>query len=217
VPASDPCPICQKRRRERFCPAKGEKICAVCCGREREVSLDCPFDCAYLIIAHRREDEHRAPLTAVDAPFPDVAISADIIDGQQPLLSALAGTLLGVADEHRDLVDADALAALMALAETYRTLGAGLYYERPPVAPFAQLLYGTLLKFLEEWKQPERRAGAPASKDTDVFKLLVFLARVGRSRSNGRPKTRGYLQFLRQQFPHSAAPPPRETSRIIMP
>jgi hypothetical protein len=79
------------------------------------------------------------------------------------------------------------------------------------------LLYGSLLKFLEEWKQPERRAGAPASKDADIFKLLVFLTRVGRSRSNGRPKTRGYMQFLRAQFPRAAAAAPREASRIIMP
>jgi hypothetical protein len=217
VAASDPCPICQKRRRERFCPAKGEKICSVCCGREREVSLDCPPDCAYLITAHRWEEEHRTPLTESEMPFPDVAISADVIDGQRPLLSSLVGALLAAADEHRDLADPDVLAALAALAETYRTLGAGLYYEKPPVAPFAQMLYGALLKFLEEWKQPERRAGAPAPKDTDVFKLLVFLARVGRSRSNGKPKTRGYMQFLREQFPQAAAAPQRETSRIIIP
>jgi len=216
VAASDPCPICQKRRRERFCPAKGEKICAVCCGREREVTLDCPPDCSYLIAAHRWEEEHRPPLAESDAPFPDVAIRADLIEKQRPLLSSLVGALLGAADEHRDLVDVDALAALAALAETYRTLGAGLYYEKPPVAPLAQLLYGVLMKFVEEWKQPERRAGAPSSSDTDIFKLLVFLTRVGRSRSNGRPKTRGYLQFLRAQFPRPAARP-AETSRIIMP
>ena len=46
------CAICGKRRPERFCPAKGEKICAPCCGKEREVTLDCPSDCAYLISAH---------------------------------------------------------------------------------------------------------------------------------------------------------------------
>jgi hypothetical protein len=194
----------------------GEKICAICCGREREVTLDCPLDCSYLITAHRWEEEHRPPLSEADAPFPDVAVTADLIEGQRPLLSSLVGALLGAADENRELVDADVLAALAALAETYRTLGAGLYYEKPPVAPLAQLLYGILLKFLEEWKQPERRAGAPASKEIDIFKLLVFLTRVGRSRSNGRPKTRGYLQFLREQFPRPVAQP-AQTSRIIMP
>jgi hypothetical protein len=194
----------------------GEKICAICCGREREVTLDCPLDCSYLITAHRWEEEHRPPLSEADAPFPDVAVTADLIEGQRPLLSSLVGALLGAADENRELVDADVLAALAALAETYRTLGAGLYYEKPPVAPLAQLLYGILLKFLEEWKQPERRAGAPASKEIDIFKLLVFLTRVGRSRSNGRPKTRGYLQFLRGQFPRPVAQP-AQTSRIITP
>lgn len=217
MPAFDPCPICEKRRRERFCPAKGEKICAICCGREREVTLDCPPDCTYLITAHRREEEHRPPLSATDAPFPDVTITADLIENQRPLMSSLVGALLGASDENRDLVDQDVLATLAALAETYRTLGAGLYYEKPPVAPLAQALYGTLLRFFEEWKRPERRAGAPASKETDIFKLLVFLARVGRSRSNGRPKTRGYLQFLRAQFPRAVAAAPKETSRIIMP
>jgi hypothetical protein len=217
VPASDPCPICNKRRPQRFCPAKGEKICAVCCGTEREVTLDCPSDCSYLITAHRWEEEHRSAPAESDAPFPDVSFHADLIEDQRPLLSFFVRALLAAADEHRELVDSNVLAALMALAETYRTLGAGLYYERPPAAPLAQALYGTLLKFLEEWKKPESRGGAPASKDTDVFKLLVFLARVGRSRSNGRPNTRGYLQFLREQFPRPAATQPAETSRIIMP
>ena len=52
------CPICGKRRPERFCPAKCEKICAICCGTEREVALDCPSDCSFLIAAHRYEIEH---------------------------------------------------------------------------------------------------------------------------------------------------------------
>src|SRR5262249_16974412 len=41
------CPICEKRKGARFCPAKGEKICAICCGTEREVTIDCPVHCSY--------------------------------------------------------------------------------------------------------------------------------------------------------------------------
>ena len=58
------CPICEKRRAERFCPAKAEKICAVCCGKEREVTITCPTDCAYLISAHRYEREHPRDIPA---------------------------------------------------------------------------------------------------------------------------------------------------------
>ena len=35
------CPICENRKAARFCPAKGENICAVCCGTEREVTISC--------------------------------------------------------------------------------------------------------------------------------------------------------------------------------
>src|ERR1700733_517018 len=112
MPAPDPCPICHKRRRQRFCPALGESICAICCGTEREVTLDCPLDCTYLIAAHRWEEEHRAPLAQSEMPFADVQISADLIEQQRPLLSSLVAKILAAADEQRDLVDADVLAAL---------------------------------------------------------------------------------------------------------
>src|SRR6185437_3901085 len=49
------CPICEKRKPKRFCPAKGEKICAICCGTYREVTIDCPVDCPHLIAARRYE------------------------------------------------------------------------------------------------------------------------------------------------------------------
>ncbi len=67
------CPICEKRRAERYCPAKGEKICAIDCGTEREVSIDCPSDCAYLIAAHRWEQTHPKPLAESEVPFPEVS------------------------------------------------------------------------------------------------------------------------------------------------
>ncbi|MDR3721481.1 MAG: hypothetical protein P4L00_07770 [Candidatus Acidoferrales bacterium] len=58
------CAICEKRPPTRYCPAKGVKICAICCGREREVTIDCPADCPHLIAAHRYEAEHRKPPSA---------------------------------------------------------------------------------------------------------------------------------------------------------
>jgi len=70
------CPICNKRRAERYCPATGEKICAVDCGTEREVTIDCPTDCAYLAAAHHWEQSHPKPLAENEIPFPHVTFSA---------------------------------------------------------------------------------------------------------------------------------------------
>ncbi len=211
------CPICGKRKPERFCPAKGEKICAVCCGTEREVTIDCPTDCAYLAAAHRYEDEHPKPVAESEIPFPDIEVSRDLVHEQRPVISGLAYTILKYGAEQRSLADPDAMAALEALAETYRTLGSGIYYEKPPDAALPQGLYAALAKFLEDYKKQEtERSGFPSLKNTEIFHLLVFLLRVGRSRSNGRPRSRRLLEFLRAQFPRSPELE-REPPRIITP
>lgn len=210
------CPICEKRKAVRFCPAKGEKICAVCCGTEREVSIDCPADCSYLIAAHRYEDLHQRSLPA-DTPLLDVKIPQDVIHAQQNVLSGLAFTAAKSSAAHPLTTDPDLLAALQALAETYKTLGSGIYYEKPPDATLARELYAALAQFLKESQQhPAERPGSPPVKDSEVFSLLVFLYRMGLLRTNGRPRARRYIEFLRSQFP--AAPElKREESRIIVP
>jgi hypothetical protein len=211
------CPICEKRRPERFCPAKGEKICAVCCGREREVTMDCPSDCPYLITAHRYEREHRAPLTPEEFPFCDVEFSVDFVHERWAVVAGLAGTILGFQAENKDLRDREVLAAVQALAETCRTLGMGIYYERPPDAPLPRALYGRFAEFLQDFKkQDPNRTGLGSLKDSDVFRLLVFLLRVGKQETNGRPRSRSFLDFLRARFP-VPADAPKEEPRIILP
>jgi hypothetical protein len=210
------CPICNKRRPERFCPAQGEKICAVCCGTERERTLDCPADCVYLIKAHRYEQEHRQPLTADDMPFSGVDVSRNLIHEQEPLVSGLAHTLVKFSDEQRALTDPDALASVTALAETYRTLVSGIYYEKPPDSPLQAALYAALAAFIQQYKQQSASTNFATLKDSAVFPVLVYLARICRNSTNGRPRSRLFLQLLRAGNPQ-AQEQPAETSRIITP
>jgi hypothetical protein len=211
------CPICEKRKPKRFCPAKGEKICTVCCGTEREVTIDCPSDCPYLIAARRYEEEHRKPITPEQVPYPDVQFTSDFIHENRAVFSGLGYSILKFAAEQRSLNDAEALEALGALAETYRTLGTGIYYERPPEAPLPHALYRHLTEFLQEFKKEDaQRTGFSNLKDSEVFHLFVFLLRVGRHETNGRPRSRAFLDFLRAQFPRTPELE-REAPRIITP
>ena len=211
------CPICNKRKAERYCPAKGEKICAVCCGTEREVTIDCPADCAYLVAARRYEEEHRKPVPPGEVPFPEAQFSPDLIHERRPVVSALGYAILKFAAGQPALVDADTLAALTALAETYRTLTSGIYYEKPPAAALPRGLYDELSKMIQDSRQQEaERTGFSSLKDTEIFYLLVFLLRIGRLRTNGRPRARGFLEFLRAQYPQ-APELGRAQSRIITP
>jgi hypothetical protein len=211
------CPICEKRRAERYCPAMGEKICAIDCGTGREVSIDCASDCAYLLAAHRWEQEHPKPLTESEMPFPDVSFSGDLIHTRQAVLSGIGFTVLIYGAEQRSLRDTDVLGAAQAMAETYRTLISGIYYEKPPDNPVAAGLYAALAKFFEDEKKHQaEHPEFPALKDSEIFHLLVFFLRFGRLRSNGRPRTRAFIEFLRAQFPREAGLT-KEEPRIIMP
>jgi len=107
------------------------------------------------------------------------------------------------------------MAALTALAETYRTLGSGIYYEKPPDEPVARGLYTELMKFVQK-SQQEEAEGTGRLKDAEVLPLLVFLLRVARARTNGRPRSKAFLDFLRAQFPQSPEIE-AEKSKIIMP
>jgi len=209
------CPICQKRKPGRFCPAKAEKICAVCCGTEREVTIDCPSDCGYLLSAHRYENEHPRSLSA-DTPMLDVRITSDTIHAHGQFLSAVAFTIAKFCASQPSATDPDALAALRALAETYKTLLSGIVYEQPPAAPVQRELYDALAAFVGEVKQQATQTSIGAVKDSEIFQLLLFLFRMGLLRTNGRPRSRCFIEFLRGQFP-GAQELKREESRIIVP
>ena len=212
------CPICEKRPPKRFCPARGEKICAICCGREREVTIDCPSDCPHLIAARRYESDNRKPLSEEDFLYRDVEFQADFVHENWPSVAAIAAAILGFQMQNKELGDRDAQSALSALAETYRTLATGIYYERPPEAFLPRALYGQLAESLRNLrKQEAERTGLSSSLgETGIFHLLVFLLRIADRETNGRPRSRAFLDFLKARFPLPAAAP-QDSSRIILP
>jgi len=211
------CAICGKRPPKRFCPAKDEKICAPCCGREREGTIDCPPDCSHLVTAHRYEAEHRKPISAEEFPYRDVDFPAEFVSERWAIVTSLAVAILDFQIQNRELTDASAYSALEALAETYRTLESGIYYERPPERPLDRALYGRIAEFVQDWrKQEAERTGLSSLKDSEIFRLLVFLLRVAKRETNGRPRSRAFLDFLRTHFP-PAAGAEKEAPRIIVP
>ena len=116
-----------------------------------------------------------------------------------------------------DASDSDVLAALASLAEAYKTLATGIYYEKPPDRPAPRALYGELAKFLANLKQGEaERTGFSTLKDSEIFALLVFLYRMGLLHANGRPRSRKFIEYLHAQFPKSEDRV-REEPRIIVP
>jgi hypothetical protein len=208
------CPICQKRKPQRFCPAKEEEICSVCCGTEREVTIDCPSDCTYLI-ASRSYGLDRRKFDWSKLPFADVKIPHSFAHEHVTLLNALTYTICAFARDNAYTVDADLLAALQALAQSYRTLSSGLYYENPPDHRLQRELYEKLKAGIEDYKMAQaQNPNVPAVREGDIRDALIFFSQLGATYSNGRPKGRPYLDMLRSQFkPEEFAKP---ASNIVL-
>jgi len=215
------CSICSIHKEKRFCPAVHGRICPQCCGEQREVSLDCPSDCVYLQQA--REHEKPRPVAELDQQslFPDVEVGQPFLYEQEHLIVGLSYALAKSARADRGIRDSDLIAALTMVARQYEMLASsGLHYAAP-VTNFAhQAIAAEVQKMVKEYREAEQKhMGYSRLRDTDVLRGLVFLVRMGYTRTSGRPKSRAFVDFLLQQFPEqsSAISAGERQSQIILP
>lgn len=209
------CAICGIRRPRRFCPGVRGDICPICCGTEREVTVDCPLDCEFLREA--RKHDKLPSLAEVELPNKDIEVSEKLLRDHEPLLTYLAAALLRAALDTPGVTDLDVREALESLIRTYRTLQSGVYYESRPANPLALAVYAAVQAASEEFRAEERqRLGMTRTRDGDVLALLVFLQHFELDRNNGRKRGRAFLDALRS-FYESAAPPPETGSSLVLP
>jgi len=215
------CAICEIRKERRFCPAVHGRICPVCCGREREVALDCPSTCEFLQQARR--NERQRPMSNIDheALFPKVEVRQNFVYERETLIVGLSFAVAKVARADRSLKDRDAIAAITGLAKKYQTLTrSGLYYETTVASVPQQQIVAELEKMIAQYRELEqKRLGYATLKDSEALEALVFLVRMGHGHTSGRPKSHAFLDFLFAQFPEeSGVVAPQEAgSRFIVP
>lgn len=220
------CAICEERKEKRFCPAVHGKICPQCCGENREVTLDCPSDCPYLLQARQqaRENPAHAEQPQVDraALFPDVEIAEQFLYEREELILGLSFALAKSARGDRSLMDRDLIAALSSLAKSYQTLvNSSLIYEQATANLAHQGIAREVETMVREFRAAEQQhMGHTRLRDSDVLKALVFLLRMAFARTSGRPKSRAFVDFLFAQFPEKQsviAGPEEAGSRIVIP
>ena len=200
------CKICETRRPRRYCPGVRGDICSLCCGTEREVTVNCPFDCRFLQEAHERE--RKPPLSADAFPNQDIRITDRFLAEREPLLMFTANMMTQAALNLEGAIDLDVREALQALIRTYRTMQSGLYYDSRPTNPIAARIYDEFQQQLAAFReQVAQQQGVHTIRDTDILGLLVFLERLELQHNNGRRKGRAFLHWMTQYFPPPAAQP----------
>ena len=188
------CPLCTERAGKRFCPAKAEQICAVCCGTKREIELDCPGSCTYLKSSHDYESEKRvldAELAAKARRFDE-----EFVHRYGPLLDVISAAVVEERVDAPWLVDNDVIEVYKALSATMKTLSSGIYYESVPDGSVRLSLYRRLKSTLDEIMQPAPTLGQRTLKVSEAWDVLDFLTFAAQMNSSVRPRSRRYLDFL---------------------
>ncbi len=213
------CAICNARKEKRFCPAVHGKICPVCCGTEREVTLDCPSECPWLQQARKNENaEHLRELDR-EALLPEIDVPELFLYQHEPLLGGLSFAIAKASRADRGVYDRDVIQALTSVAKSYETLvSSGLVVEHKIPDLGQQAIAGELQKMVEEYRALEnKQLGYSRLRDADVLKAFVFLLRLALGRTSGRPKSRAFLDFLYAQFPEQSPVAGGGENRIVIP
>jgi hypothetical protein len=213
------CAICHERKEKRFCPAVHDRICPLCCGTEREVTLDCPSDCPWLQQARQNENADHLRELDREALIPDVEVPEAFLYEWESLIGGLSFAVAKAARSDRGVYDRDVIEALTSLAKSYQTLvNSGLVVEQKTANLGQQAVAAEVRKMIEEYRELEsKRLGYSRLREGDALKAVVFLLRLALGRTSGRPKSRPFLDFLSAQFPEKRPLEGGAESRIIVP
>ncbi|MFN0101596.1 MAG: hypothetical protein ACKV2U_05830 [Bryobacteraceae bacterium] len=191
------CAICDVRNGKRYCTARGEDICTQCCAAEREVTINCPFECGYLRESRLHE---KRPLNQAGMPHRDVKIDNDFLKRSEMVLMLMAAFMNQALRAAPNATDRDAREAMEALIAAFR--------EGKEVTPEGEVAAGIVVGFREKMgvfiKELQDREAGPFA-DRVFLGVLVFMSRVAYGYDNGKPHSRAYVHYLRETFPEGAA------------
>lgn len=200
------CAICHIRKEKRVCPALASRICAPCCGEQREVTLDCPADCPYLQQARQNEAPRSAEELQNEELFRHFAIPSQFRYQFEPLIASVLFALARVAAAHKTWHDRDVIAALTEITrERDRQVRSGLIYQEASPSPVADVLRAELNRMIADYRKLEAQKLSTATlKESDILSAFVVLVRVAQNNANGRPRSRKFLDGLLAQFPDAS-------------
>ena len=213
------CPLCTTRKPKRSCPGISADICPQCCGREREQTIRCPLDCAYLVEGRKHDRPPQDQI--IDFPNKDIRVDEEFIEQNNELFTVVSLSVIKTAQQTPGIVDNDVRECLAAVIKTYLTRDSGIIYDSKPENTVAAAMQTRLMDSIEEFKTVAfEKTGIHSVKDPDVTKMLAFLQRLELTVNNGRRYGRAFLSSMQTAFsvhvPDSLSPKAEGQSSLII-
>lgn len=213
APTPMKCVICEVRTPRRYCPGVRGEICSVCCGTERENTVNCPLDCTYLREARLREKPHEVDPASI--PFSDVRIPARFVEDNPRVGQLVIDALMDAISSTAGVIDYDVRQALESLIRTHKTLQSGLVYETRPENPIAASIYDKMQRAVAEGRKEIASSSGVSVRDAEIMSMLLILQRVEYRVNNGRTRGRAFIDSYSQQFPADTPANPTPSPLIV--
>ena len=207
------CAICGVRKPKRSCPGVQGEICSICCGTEREQSVDCPLECDYLHEAHQHEKPPKLDPTTI--PNMDVRVNDSFLEENEAILILIGNAVLIGAVQTQGITDYDIREALESVIQSWRAAQSGLVYEAVPQNLYAAAIHQSVQTRVADMRKHETESTGLATtvSDAKVLGILVFLQRLEYANNNGRKRSRAFLDFLTRFY----IPPNEDSETIVEP
>ena len=191
------CPLCNKRRARRACPALNQDICAICCGTKRITEIDCPKNCTYLQSASTHPPAIVQRQQQRDLRFL-LPVFGGLTEPQHQILFLLQTFLVAGHHNVQSISDRDIEEAARALAKTYETADRGIVYEHTATGVNAQRL-AIEFKGMLQSKQAEGLRLSDRNLAT-AFRRLETAAKDAENAVTDDRNDRAYLELLKRML-----------------
>jgi hypothetical protein len=210
------CPLCDKRKAKRLCPAENSLICSRCCGEKRMLEIDCPESCEYLKSGRQHETaDYGRRLRGMDEAARERNIR--VLTNHQDVISHLEYALSRERLQLKDLADLEVAGALDILLENYRTEDKGILYDKTSEDLRIDYLRRELKRVIESYRNPDGDKTEGIVNTTSVrlqlgaaIECLEFIRSVIATYMEERHSATGYVDFLVRVTPR------RDTSTSII-
>ncbi len=197
------CVKCRKRKGKRYCPALGNHLCSLCCGRLREKEIHCPSDCTFLE-KHKLYQEKRILEKKEPAAPRNRAAEEDILrDERMAWLAFHAEAPLKVYGERiESFTDKDAIMALEYAKEKFEKAEKLIHLPGEEIKPKNEV--GEAIVQSMEKCRYEKDIILPGEMQSytteEKLKCLEQLIQAAKYLARGDFKERNYLHELLARF-----------------
>lgn len=209
------CTLCNKRKAKRYCPAKRESICPVCCGEKRGVEINCPLDCQYYVEGQKHLQKKIMHQRIKKEGAGSYVRRAELYSRNPEIFYVIEKAIAQSYRENKNIQDRDLVSSLELIKKTLESEKKGLIYQHQNENQYANEVSSRLLYLIKEYQEQRGMGQGRLSNDSAIDVISEFLNEAKFYKENeNHPQS--YLIHLLRYHPAEETTTEHKSSQLII-